>query len=355
MKRILFVLPSLSAANGVASFLLNYLEEMKEPRLSFSVLAGDDNPSRFREEVLERLSVPYHYVPTVEHVGIRGFYRALSRFFDTHEGFSAIYNNAENWSPFLLSLARRHGVRSFLLHAHATKPSGKPLRSIRNRLLTFVSLPFVSERAACSYAAGRAFYGRADFKVIPNAVDPSRFAFDEALRKKKREELGISEETALYGFVGRISRQKNPFFFLSLAEILSDTDAKIIMVGDGEDKAALLRETRIRGLTEKILFLPPTREVAPLYFAMDAFLLPSHFEGLPVVAVEAQMAGLPCLISDTVSRECAFSEGTHFLPRGDVALWKRMLPKEKKRFSAYDSRFDMKETAKEMEKLLLSL
>jgi len=355
MKRILFVLPSLSAANGVASFLLNYLEAMNEPRLSFSVLAGDVDPSRFREEALERLSVPYDYIPTVERVGVSGFYRALSRFFDTHEGFSAIYNNAENWSPFLLSLARRHGIQSFALHAHATKPSEKPLKSIRNRFLSLLSLPFVSERVACSYAAGRAFFGNRDVKVIPNAVDPTRFSFDEGIRKSKREELGISEKTALYGFVGRFSRQKNPFFFLSLAEALSDEDAKILMVGDGEDKAELLRETHIRGLTEKIMFLPPTSDVAPLYFAMDALLLPSHFEGLPVVAVEAQMAGLPCLISDTVTRETAFSEATHFLPRGDIGLWKRMLPREKTRYPAYDARFDIKETAKEMEKLLLSL
>ena len=355
MKRILFVLPSLSAANGVASFLMNYLAAMNEPSLSFSVLAGDGQPSRFREEILDRLSIPYDYIPTVERVGVRGFCRELSRFFDTHEGFSAVYNNAENWSPFLIPLARRHGIESFVLHAHATKASEKPLKSIRNRILSLASFPFVTHRVACSYAAGRAFYGRRDFTVIPNAVDPTRFSFDEGIRKSKREELGISEKTALYGFVGRFSRQKNPFFFLSLAEALSDEDAKILMVGDGEEKPRLLREVRFRGLTEKIIFLPPQSDVAPLYFAMDALLLPSHFEGLPVVAVEAQMAGLPCLISDTVTRETAFSETTHFLPRADIALWKRMFPRERTRHRAYDARFDIKETAKEMEKLLLSL
>ena len=109
------------------------------------------------------------------------------------------------------------------------------MKSIRNRILSLAAFPFVTHRVACSYAAGRAFYGKREFRVIPNAVDPARFLFDEEIRKRRRRELGISENTSLYGFVGRFSRQKNPFFFLSLAEALSDEDAKILMVGDGEE------------------------------------------------------------------------------------------------------------------------
>lgn len=355
MKRILFVLPSLSAANGVASFLLNYLERMQDARLSFTVLAGENDASPFRKRALERLSVPLFFLPSVHTVGLHGFRRAVAEFFRAHHDFDAVYNNAENQSFFLFSEARRYGIPVRILHAHATRASGKPLRALRNRLLIKLATPLVTHRAACSTAAGRAFFGGREFRVFENAVDVSRFRFDEKKRAEARAAIGVSDTTMLYGFVGRFSPQKNVFFFLSLAERLRDRDVRILMVGEGEERDLFLSEVRRRELSDRLLVLPPTSDVASLYFAMDALLLPSHFEGLPVVAVEAQLSGLPCLLSDSVTHETAFSPLTLFLDRFDTEAWVAALPTTPYRVHAYDARFDITVAAKRMEEFLLSL
>ena len=348
-------MPSLSAANGVASFLLNYLERMQDADLSFTVLAGENDASPFRIRALERLSVPLFFLPSVQTVGLNGFRRAVAEFFRAHHDFDAVYNNAENQSLFLFLEARRYGIPARILHAHATRASGKPLRALRNRLLVKLAAPLVTHRAACSCAAGRALFGRRVFRVFENAVDAREFRFREDVRKKTRAAIGVSDTTMLYGFVGRFSPQKNIPFFLSLAERLRGTDTRILMVGEGEEREAFTAEALRRGLSDRFILLSPASDVASLYFAMDALLLPSHFEGLPVVAVEAQLSGLPCLLSDAITRETAFSPLTLFLDRFDTEAWVAALPKMPCRVNAYNARFDITVAAKRMEAFLLSL
>ena len=164
---------------------------------------------------------------------------------------------------------------------------------------------------ACGVDAGTWMFGTDDFSVIPNAIDVDNFAFDEKTREKKRLELGIPTSAVVVGHVGRFSPVKNhPFLVDAFAGYRRyNPNAILLLAGDGPTRAAAESYAMGLGLQGSVRFLGVRSDVADLMQAMDVFVLPSHYEGLPVVLVEAQAAGLRCLVSDGVPSDCDISEG----------------------------------------------
>ena len=132
--------------------------------------------------------------------------------------------------------------------------------------------------------------------------------------------MKISEETKVVGFVGRFTPQKNVFFFIDLIKKLS-SEYKILMIGDGQQKKEFLKIVKDNDLENRFLFVNETNKVNLFYSAFDYFLLPSLYEGLPVVGVEAQANGLPCLLSNTISTECKISNNVVYLDKNNVNEW----------------------------------
>nr|WP_283681017.1 glycosyltransferase [Parablautia sp. Marseille-Q6255] len=166
----------------------------------------------------------------------------------------------------------------------------------------FVNL-FLTDRFGCSEAAGRWVFGnRSDVKIINNAIDLEKYAFSFEIREATRENLGI-RDAFVVGYVGRLfDGQKNLFrlidIFSSIAKL--DENAVLIMVGDGPDKEKLQKQIEDLQLSGKVKLLGKREDVNHLMMAMDVFFMPSYYEGLPVVIVEAQGTGLPCVISELV-------------------------------------------------------
>jgi glycosyltransferase EpsF len=181
---------------------------------------------------------------------------------------------------------------------------------------------FATDDFACGKKAAEWMYGKkrvasGDVWIMPNAVDVSRFAYDDAARKSLREELHIPQDACVIGHVGRFTYQKNHWLLLDIFRYLkerkTDTGRKyyLLLVGDGE----LFEEikTLASPLGESVIFTGARADVNRLYSAMDVFCLPSFYEGMPVVAWEAQANGLACVFSDKVSREAGISEDSSFV------------------------------------------
>ena len=154
---------------------------------------------------------------------------------------------------------------------------------------------------ACSEMAGQDVFGEAamktgQVKVIYNAIDVSRFTYDENVRREARAQLGIDGALVL-GHVGRFQYQKNhPYLLEVFAEVCQRRpDARLLLLGEGEDRSAMEEKCRQLGIADRVHFLGNRRDAERFYQAMDFFLLPSFFEGLPGVLVEAQAAGLRCI------------------------------------------------------------
>lgn len=152
-------------------------------------------------------------------------------------------------------------------------------------------------------------FGGATYQIINNAIDTTAYTYDTNKRVELRRQLGLADELVI-GHVGRFNPQKNhPFLMDIFAALLKkESNAVLLLVGGGEGMSKMQEKVQELGIAEHVRFLGVRSDVADLMQAMDVFVLPSLYEGLPVTMVEAQAAGLPCIISDKVPPECILTE-----------------------------------------------
>ena len=237
--------------------------------------------------------------------------------------YQIVHSNMNALSVFPLFAAYLAGVPVRILHNHSTDTKAEPLRTFVKHLLRPFARLFANEYWACSKLAGEWMYGKqavADGRVtiINNAIDLKQFAFDEVKRNKLRKELGL-QDCFVIGHVGRFMKQKNHDFLVDIfAEVVKKQDnAKLLLIGDGPLREQIENKVKTLGLDEKVIFTGVRSDVADLYNAMDVFVLPSFYEGLPVVGVEVQANGLPFLCSSNVTREILISDRIELLKLED--------------------------------------
>ena len=315
---MLHVVPSLSVRAGMASVVMNYHRAIDRDAVAFDYLCI--NPPGEREQEARSLGARVWYVPlTVET-------RFGSSFFRAHAGeFDIVHCHPIFAAQLVGRAARRWGARAVIAHSHSTRFSEKPLSAARNSLLSWFVGVGATNYVACSEGARALLrlHGK-DAYIMRNAIDPDAFRFREADRRRVRAELGIDDETLLLGTLGRCSHEKNQVFLLDVARSLGRMGQRfrIVIAGDGPLKGSLDAQIAARNMKWDVAALGSRSDSSALYSALDCFLLPSLFEGVPVSAVEAQASGLPCLLSDVVARDVAFGE-VSFLPLDDPDAWAR--------------------------------
>ena len=181
--------------------------------------------------------------------------------------------------------------------------------------------------AACSRHAGEWMFGKnSSFKIIHNAVDLSKYAFNQDVRDNIRNKLGINDKFVI-GHIGRFCYQKNQEFLIDIFnEIHKSTDAVLLMIGSGKTESFIKSEIHKLGLDDKAIFIGNTLDVNEYYQAMDFFVLPSRVEGLGMVAVEAQVSGLPVICSTEVPDEVAITNLVTFCPLSEPASeWAKLI------------------------------
>ncbi|MBR2189851.1 MAG: glycosyltransferase [Eubacterium sp.] len=245
--------------------------------------------------------------------------------------------------------ARRAGFRKIILHAHSAGMETHTSRGISLRYLSKIAAHRICRAVlpaedavlcACSEKAADWMYRRRlrrKVRIIDNGVDPGPFQFSRFVRKDVRDSHSWNGRFVI-GHVGRFAYQKNHTFILELAKELKQTlpEALIVLVGEGELFGSICRRASREHL-DNIVFEGRSDEVNRLLQAFDLFILPSHFEGLPVSAVEAQMAGLPCLVSDQIDRACKVLPDLQFLPiDSGTDLWVKEIVKSCKTARSLD-------------------
>ena len=210
--------------------------------------------------------------------------------------------------------AKRAGIPVVIAHCHSAKVEGSLYPKVLHRL----NRPKVQKmdmiRLACSKAAGEFAYGDAPFTVANNGIDVKKFVFDSQVREKTRRDLGVSDRFVI-GQLGRLVPVKNHEFTLKLfVEVLkSHSRSSLLIVGDGPLEQALKAKASELGIADKVIFTGNVRNPQDYLNAMDCMMLPSLFEGFPLTIVEAVCSGLPCFVSDTVTREVGISDLVKFI------------------------------------------
>lgn len=291
--------------------------------------------SQFQFDFVYDLSTgefPERYIEEVNSRGSNVFYlrnrKAWKEFLQTHTdydflilnlmGTGSIYYHRElkKYSSFKKIILHSHIARNYPFRGFDRIEQRKELKSLRKR---FDSLNIA--RWACSDIAGKWMFGEnSDFEVIKNGIYPEKFAFREDWRKEIRESLGIAESDFLIGNVGRIDFQKNQEYLIDVfAEAKKLVPAaKLIIVGAVQQQKLFTKiKEKIGGykIEDSIIFTGSRNDIEKFYSAFDVFAFPSKFEGLGIVGIEAQTAGLPCLFSDTIPKELDIRKNEcHFLP-----------------------------------------
>lgn len=310
------------ASGGIESFLFNLLTHIELDGLEVDLVTAQLCQSVFTQP-LQGLGVRF-----VELSGSPRRLRENSRQFRDllrRRHYDVVHLNLfQALSLSYAKLAADAGVPVRIAHSHNAalrKSPGRPLKLALHRWGRKRFARYATHLWACSAPAARFLFGQdTPYTFIPNGVDTGRFRFDLQARARIRQELGCGDKLVA-GNVGRLCQQKNQDFLLEVfARLRQDRpDSLLLLVGQGEDRGALEEKAKSLGLEEGVLFYGATDRVESLYWAMDVFLLPSRFEGLPVSLVEAQAAGLPALCSPAVTREVALTQ-VDFLPL-EPRLW----------------------------------
>lgn len=324
MIRILHCVNNMHRA-GLETMLMNYYRNIDREQIQFDFLMHREERSDYDDEI-EALGGRIYRAPRLYPQNYPAYFRFMQRFFRDHPEYTIVHSHIDAMSYLPLLAAKKAGVPVRIAHSHNT---GIDLdfkyllkQYFRLRLNSVATHTF-----ACGKEAGAFLFRGRDFTVIPNAVDSAQYRFDTAMRQQKRAELGV-ENRLVVGHVGRMAYAKNHAFLLSLFADLLKThpDAVLLLVGTGEKEEELKQKVQTLGIASSVRFLGSRSDVSALYQAMDVFLLPSLFEGIPVVGVEAQFAGLPCLFSTGVPREVCFSDRCRFLGLSDpLSVWTEAL------------------------------
>lgn len=312
---------------GVEAVVLNYYRHMDKSKVQFDFVVHKHPVENFVAEVKKGGGRLYEVTPYTKNIFAftHEIYRIIK---DGH--YDIVHSNMNSMSGFPLFAAWLAGAKVRILHNHTTDTKTEGFRTILKRVLRPFAKMFANRYWACSNLAGEWMYGKkavqsGKITIIPNAIDLEKFAFNPDKRKSLRQKLGLEEKFVL-GHIGRFAYQKNHSFLIDVfAEVVRvKPEARLMLIGDGELRKTIEEKVVNLGLQNKVLFLGNRNDVADLYNAMDIFLLPSHYEGLPVVGVEAQANGLKCLFSDKVTYESTLISTTEFIIL-DFKRWKNII------------------------------
>ncbi|MBM6688324.1 glycosyltransferase [Collinsella tanakaei] len=301
---------------GVETFIYNVVAHSDLDRIHFEFLVAGDKKPVYADE-LEALCGTgcIHHVPEIRSSGLEG-YREVSRFFrENGERFDWMHLNICTAAKVLYCypFSKRCGFK-VLTHSHTSSAFGTLFHRLGRPLLRNVS----DCRLACSEPAAEWMFGGdyvRDTRIINNGIDVDRFRFSESERERIRTMYGIPQDAFVIGHVGRFSKVKNHTYLLRVFAELAQYDAQayLLLIGAGELEGEIRSCCRNYEISERVIFPGLQEDTSPYYSAMDAFVMPSLYEGLPVVGVEAAASGLGCYFSGGVSRQAAILEKTRFL------------------------------------------
>jgi len=306
MIRVLQVVTALDGG-GVERMLFNYYRVMNRNQIQFDFIVHSEEKGLLEDHFIQMNSTIFR-IPTRQQSLIKNF--ALTKRIIKRGNYDAIHVHLDMMSIIPLFLAMIFGIKIRIAHSHmATKPKGL-LGRFKNKVFSFLIKAFANKLFACGIDAGISRYGLTTIKsnkvkVINNAIQISDYKFDESIRQVIRDEYQIENNEILIGHVGRFTQQKNHEFIINLFKKIYETNkrTKLMLVGNGELEDEIKLKVEKMGLGNNIIFCGIRDDVNKLMQAMDILILPSKYEGLPVVLVEAQCSGLSCLVSDTITKE----------------------------------------------------
>lgn len=309
-QRVLHVLSGMNRG-GAETMVMNLYRKMDRSKVQFDFLTYRNDPCAYDEEILS-LGGRLFYVPSIGQSNPLTFVKNVRNTIKENGPFSAVHAHTDFQTGFIALAARLAGVQVRVCHSHNT--SWKTGFNWKDRLQLMVFrrliLAYATELCACGEDAGRFLFGRSNMErkrvhLLPNGIDLDLFSPAGQAADDEKKARGIASDRLIIGHVARFHEVKNHAFLLKLAVHLKKRGVRFQMVlaGDGPLREQMEEEAQRLNLLSDVLFLGTEEHIHELMRTFDVFVMPSLYEGLPVVLVEAQASGLPCIISDTITEK----------------------------------------------------
>lgn len=352
--------------SGVYSLIVNVIKNKpKDVDIDIAAFENFENTADLNELA--------QYGTNVKYVGYSGnklikqykIYKNLLRYLKQNKYDCVhIHSDVANKLYIAGKAAKKAGISKIIFHSHASEVDGN-YRKIKRQLhkLTRRKLKDIGTRfVACSDVAAKWMYpniNSQDITIINNGIDLDKFRFNSKVRQQVRKKLKLNDNLII-GHIGRFSYQKNHQYIIEIFSklVLHEPKARLLLVGEGPNREVIENLVKEKNLENNVIFYGLSNHVEKLLQAMDVFILPSHFEGLPIVGVEAQTAGVPVIFSDQISKESKLTNNVTFLPikANNISQWVTTIEKYKDysiniRLNAYkmvkNKKFDIDSTIQE--------
>lgn len=289
---------------GVGTVMLNYQTYVNAEKVQMDYLIFGEEAEHFDEQVKVLGSKVYMY-PALSGSQMGRTKSYLEDFFAKHaKEYDIVHLHAPTIAFLTFPIVAKYGIKHRIVHSHATLYAESKIKAIRNKILWSMANGKITDRIGCSKAAGDFLFGKDEFTVLKNAIAYEDYLYEKSLRKTVRAKEGV-EDKLVVGNVGRFSLQKNQTRLIEIFAAIKELQPNSVLwlVGDGELRGEIEAKIAELGLQSEVKLFGMVKNTKELYQAMDVMVMPSLFEGLPMVGVEAQASGLPCVFADTITKE----------------------------------------------------
>lgn len=319
MKKVLVINTIGMGYEGISSVIMNYLFHMKHDELEFQVIIYDDTP----EEIIKKIEkLGKIYKLPLKKKNLRGYINGYIEILK-NDCPNVVHVHGNSGTMMIEScLAKIYRVPKVIVHCHNT--------SCNHPFLNKLMVPIMKHNSeillSCSQEAGKWLYGNAKFIVLNNAIDVKKYEFNGENRVKIRKDLGLEKKFVL-GHIGHFTEQKNQEFLIDILSnmVQKQPNVKLLLVGDGPMRSNIWEKVLRLGLEENVIFAGNRKDPENMYLVMDLFLLPSKWEGVPLVLIEAQASGLECIVSDNLSEDIRLTESVKFCSLNNTDMWEQLI------------------------------
>lgn len=354
--RILQIVPIMRSA-GIENFIMNIYRKLDREKIQFDFLVHSKFESDFDTEIT-KLGGKIYRLSFKDDKNIFKYIKDLNNFFKLHNEYKIVHGEMQSMMPLYLFFAKKYNVPVRIAHSHNSNYE-KTLKGFVLHIFSRFSSMFATDLWACSINAGKYLFGKKDFCVIHNAIDSTKYSYNAETRKKIRSEENLCKKFVV-GHIGRFELQKNHEFLIDIFKEINkiNPDSVLLCFGTGKLEEKIKDKVKQYHLDKKVIFKGVVSNTYEYYQAMDCFILPSLYEGLPLVGVEAQISGLPCFFSNTITNELKLSNNSYFLNlKLDSCDWAKFVCKNSQinRKSNFFKEYDLDNESKRLERKYIEM
>jgi glycosyltransferase involved in cell wall biosynthesis len=301
--RVLHVVTVMNFA-GIETLLMNFYRKIDREKVQFDFLVHTPKKGDYDDEIYS-LGGRIYSINKLNVFNTTKYEKEVYDFLVNHKEYNIVHSHLNTFSKHVLKAAKKANIKHKIAHSHISFP-GISLKTGMKAISKININKYADFKFACSKDASNWVFGYAkDIQILKNAIDSEKFIFNEKVRQRVRTKLNIPQGFLVIGNIGRFNHQKNHSFILDVFNQLHKKNSKAILLlaGEGELKKDIEEKIQTKGLADSVRILSAQSNVSELLQAMDIFLFPSRFEGLGIVAIEAQAAGLKTIASSAVPME----------------------------------------------------